>query len=206
MLNLKNVQKAELMVEKVMIPMTEKTWEHIAPVYKASLNNMIDMPIFKQLVLQYLMIVLAVVRDIQSSTTWTVVEKFYNFIMKGLETASALLGISKFNGLSLLQKLFPQTMVEIKKAEELMKSLHGKIVVDPENPENIRYESSEYEIRMEELMKDPELKFHMDAIIESMKEFEPIMDALDAEEEEKEMDTLANHQPAVQRITLYPTP
>lgn len=185
MMNLKNVKKAETMVEKVMIPVTEKIWDHAIPLYKATLNDTMDMPIFKQMVIQYLMIAVAFVKDIQNSTTWTVVEKFYNFVIRGLETASALLGISKFNGLSLLQKLFPQTMIEIKKAEDLMKSLHGKIVVDPNDPENVKYESSEYEIRMEKLMERPDLKAHMDAIMEAMKEYEPILDELDAEEDEE---------------------
>ena len=183
-LNKRNVEKAETMIEKVMIPMVERTWEHGMPIYKAQMDVMLEMPIFKQMIIQYLMIVLAIIKDIQESTTWMVIEKFYAFIMRGLETASALLGISKFNGLSLLQKLFPKTMVELAKAENLMKSLHGRIVVDPENPENVKYETSEFEKKMEKLLEAPELKIHLDAIMAAMKEYEPIMDALDAEEED----------------------
>lgn len=184
-LNKRNVEKAETMIEKVMIPMVERTWEHGMPIYKAQMGIMLEMPIFKQMIIQYLMIILAVVKDIQESTTWVIIEKFYAFIMRGLEAASSLLGISKFNGLSLLQKLFPKTMVELEKAENLMKSLHGKIAVDPQDPENIKYEPSEFELKMEQMMEDPELKIHMDAIMTIMKEYEPIMDGLDTEEEDE---------------------
>jgi hypothetical protein len=194
-LNKRNVEKAETMIEKVMIPMVERTWEHGMPIYKAQMDVMLEMPIFKQMIIQYLMIVLAIIKDIQESTTWMVIEKFYAFIMRGLETASALLGISKFNGLSLLQKLFPKTMVELSNAENLIKSLHGKIVVDPQDPENIKYEPSEFEKKMEQMMENPELEIHMNAIMAIMKEYEPIMDGLDdakeGEKEKSEMDTLA---------------
>jgi len=177
-LNKRNVEKAETMIEKVMIPMVERTWEHGMPIYKAQMDVMLEMPIFKQMIIQYLMIVLAIIKDIQESTTWMVIEKFYAFIMRGLETASALLGISKFNGLSLLQKLFPKTMVELAKAENLMK-----------------YETSEFEKKMEQMMENPELEIHMNAIMAIMKEYEPIMDGLDdakeGEKEKSEMDTLA---------------
>jgi hypothetical protein len=153
------------------------------------------MPIFKQMIIQYLMIVLAIIKDIQESTTWMVIEKFYAFIMRGLETASALLGIGTFSGISLLKKLFPKTMVELSNAENLIKSLHGKIVVDPQDPENIKYEPSEFEKKMEQMMENPELEIHMNAIMAIMKEYEPIMDGLDdakeGEKEKSEMDTLA---------------
>jgi len=184
-LNKRNVEKAETMIEKVMIPMVERTWEHGMPIYKAQMDVMLEMPIFKQMIIQYLMIVLAIIKDIQESTTWMVIEKLYSFIMRGLETASALLGISKFNSFSLLQKLFPKTMLELKNAENLLKSMHGRIVVDPENPENVKYETSEFEKKMEQMMENPELKIHLDAIMAAMKEYEPIMDALDAEEEDE---------------------
>lgn len=193
-LNKRNVEKAETMIEKVMIPMVERTWEHGMPIYKAQMDVMLEMPIFKQMIIQYLMIVLAIIKDIQESTTWMVIEKFYAFIMRGLETASALLGIGTFSGISLLKKLFPKTMVELSNAENLIKSLHGKIVVDPQDPENIKYEPSEFEKKMEQMMENPELEIHMNAIMAIMKEYEPIMDGLDAEEGEKEkseMDTLA---------------
>lgn len=194
-LNKRNVEKAETMIEKVMIPMVERTWEHGLPIYKAQMNVMFEMPIFKQMIIQYLMVILAFVKDIQESTTWMVIEKFYAFIMKGLETASALLGIGTFSGISLLKKLFPKTMVELSNAENLIKSLHGKIVVDPQDPENIKYEPSEFEKKMEQMMENPELEIHMNAIMAIMKEYEPIMDGLDdakeGEKEKSEMDTLA---------------
>jgi hypothetical protein len=194
-LNKRNVEKAETMIEKVMIPMVERTWEHGMPIYKAQMDVMLEMPIFKQMIIQYLMIVLAIIKDIQESTTWMVIEKFYAFIMRGLETASALLGIGTFSGISLLKKLFPKTMVELSNAENLIKSLHGKIVVDPQDPENIKYEPSEFEKKMEQMMENPELEIHMNAIMAIMKEYEPIMDGLDdakeGEKEKSEMDTLA---------------
>ena len=194
-LNKRNVEKAETMIEKVMIPMVERTWEHGMPIYKAQMDVMLEMPIFKQMIIQYLMIVLAIIKDIQESTTWMVIEKFYAFIMRGLETASALLGIGTFSGISLLKKLFPKTMVELSNAENLIKSLHGKIVVDPQDPENIKYEPSEFEKKMEQMMENPELEINMNAIMAIMKEYEPIMDGLDdakeGEKEKSEMDTLA---------------
>ncbi len=184
-LSKRNVEKAEIMIEKVIIPLTEKTWEHVLPIYKAQMDVMLEMPIFKQIIIQYLMICLAVAKDIQESTTWMVIEKLYSFIMRGLETASALLGISKFNSFSLLQKLFPKTMLELKNAENLLKSMHGRIVTHPENPEDLKYETSEFEDKMEKILNDPELKIHMDAIIAAVKEYEPIMDGLDSEEEDE---------------------
>ena len=170
---LQNIQKAEKVISQVLIPATEKNWHHMAEVYKLQITAIIDSPIMKKLVMQYLFIALAFVKDIQESTTWTIIMKFYSFIMKGIDTVCSIIGLDKTDPEKLLWKLFPRTMVEFEKMDSL-----------------IRASVSENEKIMETLMEDEKFKEHMTALESIMEEYKAVFMELDEENDKVNLGTI----------------
>lgn len=164
---LQNIQKAEKMISQFLIPATDKNWHHMAEIYKLQIVAVIDSPILKKLVMQYLMIALALVKDIQESTTWTVIMKFYSFIMKGIDAVCSVIGLDKADPEKLLWKLFPRTMVEFEKMDTLIKD-----------------SVSENEKIMEKLMENESFKEHVTALESIMEEYKSVFMDLDEEEAE----------------------
>lgn len=163
---LQNIKKAEKMISQVLIPATDKNWHHMAEVYKLQIIAVIDSPIMKKLVMQYLVIALALVKDIQESTTWTVIMKFYQFIMKGVDTICSIIGLDKADPEKLLWKLFPRTMVEFEKMDEIMK----ESVI-----ENEKLTAT--------LMENESFKEHFEALMNVMDEYKSVFTELDEEED-----------------------
>ena len=180
---LQNIQKAEKMISQVLIPATDKNWHHMAEVYKLQIIAVIDSPIMKKLVMQYMVIALALVKDIQESTTWTVIMKFYSFIMRGVDTICTLIGLDKTDPEKLLWKLFPRTMVEFEKMDALLND-----------------SVSENEKIMNTLMENESFKEHLEALMSMMDEYKSVFTELDEEEDKVNLGSiLANRIDELQR-------